>query len=242
MLNFKKYIEFLSIVEFVTGVSSLNETAFPIAWVEQTIEMPKFQEWIKSLGITEPLTKFKEGGVGVAFFAGDYVIKFTTSRKEATAAAVVKGYDSPHLAKVIDVRMISGFADSNNKLKPFYAIVQEKLDTDLVSKRHRVAGQAIYTYLDKNPGFIKSEIDLIMPLVLNYLPKQYKDDQPTKTLVKQMLEKIKKIQDDTGFLTQDTHGGNIAFKGREPAFFDLGRSSMDYEHPRTAGVNIKSLL
>lgn len=242
MLKFKKYMDFLSIVEFVTGVSNLNEIAFPIAWVEQTLEMPKFQEWIKSLGITEPLTKFKEGGVGVAFFAGDYVIKFTTDRKEATAASVVKGYDSPNLAKVIDVKMISGFADSTNRLKPFYAIVQEKLDTDPVTKRHRVAGQAIYTYLDNNPGFIKSEVDLIMPLVVNYLPKKYKDDQSTKDLVKKMLEKIKKIQDETGFLTQDTHGGNIAFKGREPAFFDLGRSSMNYEHPRTAGVKIPALL
>lgn len=240
MMRFKQWQEFLTIISFITGVTRLDEISWPQEWADDVIGKPEFRQWLSSLGVTEPLTGPKEGGVGRAYFSGDFVIKFTTDRNEANAAAVVKGHESPNLSKVFDVKLVSVQEDNYGQRKPLYAIVQEKVNTD-VSKRHRIAGQAIYSYLDDNSGFIRAEIEDILPAVLAYLPRKWKEDESTVRLVRQLLSKIKKIQDDTGFLTQDTHGANIGLKGQEPAFFDLGRSSLDFDNPATAGAKVGKL-
>ena len=240
MTSFKEWQKFLTIVEFVTGAGTLTEANWPVEQDQKVINNPAFQQWLQSLGVTEPLSEPKDGGVGRAYFAGDYVIKFTMDRNEADSAAVVKGYDSPNLSKVFDVKTVSFHTDQFGKRQPMFAIVQQKVNTD-VSKRHRIAGQAIYDYLDFNPGFLKANVSDLLPAVVSRLPRKYQQDQITVRLVQQLLSKIKKIQDDTGFLTQDTHGANIGFKGREPAFFDLGRSSIDFDNPATAGARVGSL-
>lgn len=240
MMRFKEWQEFMSIVRFVTGVDQLNEASWPQQWADEVIAKSEFQSWLQSLGVTEPLSGPKEGGVGRAYFAGEFVVKFTTDRKEAESAAVVKGYDSPNLSKVSDVRLVAVHQDNMGQRKPLYAIVQEKVNTD-VSKRHRIAGQAIYDYLDHNAGFIRANIQDILPAVLAYLPPKYQRDQATVRLVQQLLTNVKRIQDDTGFLTQDTHGANIGLKGNQPAFFDLGRSQIDFDNPATAGAKVGKL-
>jgi hypothetical protein len=237
MMRFKEWQEITNIVELITNDFSLNEANWPQQWADEVIAKPDFQRWLHSVGVTEPLSTPREGGVGRAYFSGNFVVKFTTDRKEAASAAVVKGYDSPNLSKVSDVKMVSVNVDTFGQRKPLYAIVQQKVNTD-VSKRHRIAGQAIYSYLDYNPGFIRSNVDEILHIVLGYLPKKYQNDRATAQLVYQYLTSMKKIQDDTGFLTKDTHGANIGLKGRNPAFFDLGRSSIDFDHPATANARI----
>lgn len=239
MQGFKQWCEFFDMLPYLLGITPLNEHALPQEQIDGVINNPQFQSWIRSFGVTEPLGTPIPGSVGVAYPAGDYIVKFTSDRKEADAAAVVKGYDSPNLAKVFDVKRVATY--ERHGMKTFlFAIIQEKLNTG-VSKRHRMAGQAIYNYMDNNAGFLKGPIELILPAVLEQLPPKYRKDQATLALVKQMLEKIKKIQDDRGFLTQDTHGSNIALKGKEPAFFDLGRSSIDFDNPATAGAKVGQL-
>jgi len=240
VMDFRSWIKFGELLRHELLHGLVNEAAFPEEWATEAISKPEFNSWLHSLGINEPLRDPKAGGVGRAYFAGDHVVKFTTDKKEADAAAVVKGYDSPNLSKVIDVKMVSVNLDQYGRNRPLYAIVQQKVSTD-VTKRHRVAGQAIYDYLDRNPGLLRSNASSLLPLVASFLPKKYKDDEPTINLVQKLLEKIKKIQDDTGFLTQDTHGANIGMKGREPAFFDLGRSTLDLDHPATAGARVTRL-
>lgn len=243
MDGFKQWCEFAEVLPYLPyflGIYPLNEHNIDQAWIDYVIANPRFQQWLQSTGVTEPLGKAMPGSVGVAYVAGNYIVKFTSDRKEADAAAVVKGYDSPNLAKVHDVRRVDTRDDGMGGKKHLFVIVQEKVNTD-VSKRHRMAGQAIYDYLDHNAGFIRGPIEAILPAVVDRLPHKWRQDQATIRLVQQMLEKIKKIQDESGFLTQDTHGANIGMKGKEPAFFDLGRSSIDFDNPATHSARVGQL-
>ena len=239
MQGFKQWCEFLDVLPYLLGISLLNEHAIPQQQLDAVINNSEFKSWLQSLGITEPLGNPIPGSVGVAYPTGDFIVKFTGDKNEADAAAVLKGYDSPNLAKVFDVKRVASY-ERHGMRTLLFAIVQEKLNTG-VSKRHRMAGQAIYDYLDHKPGFLRGSIEGILPGVIDRLAPKYRQDRATLMLVRQMLEKIKKIQDDRGFLTQDTHGANIALKGREPAFFDLGRSSLDFDNPATAGARVTRL-
>jgi hypothetical protein len=240
MNGFKQWCEFAEMIPYLLGIYPINEHSIDQSWIDEVVANPRFRQWLQSVGVTEPLGKAMSGSVGVAYVAGDYIVKFTSDRKEADAAAVVQGYDSPNLAKVHDVKRVGTRDDQFGGKKHLFAIVQEKVNTD-VSKRHRMAGQAIYDYLDHNAGFIRGPIATILPAVLDHLPHKWKNDRSTIALVQQMLEKIKKIQDERGFLTQDTHGANIGMKGREPAFFDLGRSSIDFDNPATHSARVGQL-
>lgn len=239
MLSFKQWCEFTDILPYLLGINLLNEHVLPQEQIDNIINNPNFQSWIKSLGVTEPFGTSIPGGVGVAYPSGKFIVKFTSDNKEAGAAAIMKGYDSPNMAKIFDVKRLASYEYKGNR-KTLFAIVQERLNTD-ISKRHRVAGQAIYDYMDNNPGLLRSSIDKILHIIIEFLPPKYKKDQSTILLIKQMIGYIKKIQDDRGFLTQDTHGGNIALKGREPAFFDMGRSTIDYDNSATHGVRIADI-
>ena len=240
-MHFREWYDWLELLPYLLDVA-LNEASIPQEYIDNVIGSSKFQQWLQSLGVTEPMEQPIEGGVGLAYPAGAFIIKFTPDSKEADAATVLKGYDSPNTAKVFDVKTVAMMPDKwdNSKRKPLFVIVQEKLNTG-VSKRHRMAGQAIYDFMDRNAGFLRSSIDRLMPGVVSFLPHKWRSDEPTIRLVRQMLTSIKKIQDDRGFLTQDTHGANIALKGREPAFFDFGRSSLDFDNPATAGARVGRL-
>jgi hypothetical protein len=221
-------------------LQSFEEISWPKEWSDEIINKSSFISWLNSLGIKDlPSLQPKKGGVGRAYFAGNYVIKFTTDGKEAQAAAVIKNYESPNISKVIDVKLVSINKNNIGENKPLYAIVQEKVNTN-VSKRHRKAGQAIYDYQDKKPQFL-NKTKKILPEIFKTLKGKYKKDKATKNIIKKMLSHMKKIQDDTGFLTQDTHGANLGFKDRNIAFFDLGRSSIDFDNPATTGAKITKL-
>lgn len=231
-----KYQESLPLIRLITGIEMYSEASFPQSMSDEIMQRPDFRRWLDRLGVEGEISGVKEGGVGYAYLVGNFVVKFTSDHKEADAAAVLSGHDAPQLAKVFGVKRVVE-PDTNRSL---YAIVQERINTD-TSKRHRVAGQAIYDYLDKNYGFLRSQIKDLLPKVVEKIPHRYRKDRATVAIVQDMLEKIKELQDKKGFLTQDTHGANIGLKGRSPAFFDLGRSLLDLEHPALAGARVEKL-
>lgn len=212
-----------------TPITSLNlflEASWPEDWSDSIIQNSKFQNWIKSLGITGEFSEPMEGGVGRAYPIGDgYIVKFTTDRKEAEAAAALKGYDSTHIAKVFDVKKVGSFQTSYGIDSHLFAIVQERLNTG-VGKKYRIAGAAIYNYIDNRAGFLRGDVDKMADVAAEYLPPKYRNDKTILRLIKQMLSAMYKVQNERGFLTQDTHGANLAIKGKDPAFFDFGRSSL----------------
>jgi hypothetical protein len=222
---------------------TLLEAAWPQEWAENVFGQPRFQQWLQSLGIQGTVGHPMAGGVGRAYPVGsDFIIKFTTDTKEAQAAAALKGHSSPHAADIYDVRRLFSYdnPDNPNTRKHLYAIAMQRLNTG-VGKKMRIAGNAVYDYLDHNAGFIEDPDAVVRLIMTRFLDKKYRTDPAITALVRKVIHALYKLQEQTGVLSQDPHGSNLAFKGREPAFFDFGRSSMNYDHPRMAGTRVTSL-
>lgn len=221
----------------------LSEAAWPQSWADDTIRNPRFTRWLQNLGIDGQIGEPREGGVGRAYPVGrEHMVKFTVDRKEASAAAILKGHGSKHAADIYDVRLVGTFPDTHNPLtrKPLYAIVMQKVNTG-VGKRMRVAGNAVYSYLDNNGKFIKEPHRVVNAVMRQYMPSKYKNDQHIKGLVSNIVNALYDVQEKTGILSQDPHGGNLGFKGRHPAFFDFGRSNTDYDHPKAADARVLAM-
>jgi len=223
-------------------ISENRELSWPEEWATSTIKDQRFINWLKSLGIEGVVGKPMAGGVGRAYPIGnDYIIKFTTDPKEANAAAVLKGHDSPHAANIYDVKRVFSIDDQNTgRRRSLFVIAMQRLNTG-VGKKMRAAGNAVYSYLDDHAGFIEDPESVVRVVVDRYLDSRSKSDPSMPGIVKKVVDALFDVQERTGVLSQDPHGGNMAFKGREPAFFDFGRSSTNFDHPKTAGVRVAAL-
>lgn len=231
--------EFLAALR-IYDCGPLLEAPWPQEWSDNVLYDKSFLEWLKSLGVTGKIGKPMAGGVGRAYPVGDrYIVKFTTARKEAEAAAVLKGHDSPNAAMIYDVKLLKTFPNQLVKSgkSELYVIVMERLSTG-VGKRYRVAANAVYRYLDYNSGFINDPDQVISIVISTHLPKNYQGDEPTQQAVYKIVNGLFDIQQRTGVLSQDPHGGNIAFKGRSPGFYDFGRSKINWDHPKVADARI----
>jgi len=179
------------------------------------------------------------GTVGRAYSVGDFIIKFTTDNHEAQAAAILKGHDSPSAADVYGVIRLSSY-DHGGKRKNLYAIVMQKLNTGVGGKM-RTAANAVYSYLDKHYGFIDDPARVANLVIAKFVSPKVRGDSGVAFAVNKIVRALYDVQKKTGVLSQDPHGGNVAFKGREPAFFDFGRSKLDLDHPKSDGARISSL-
>jgi hypothetical protein len=216
---------------------------WPISWAESQFNDPKFMSWLNSLGVNGTPGKPMSGAVGRAFPIGDrFIVKFTTDQKEAQSAAILKDHDSEHAAQVYDVKRIFTIDHPTmpGRRVSLFAIVMEKLNTG-VGKRMRAAGNAVYNYLDDNPGFIEDPDAVIRVVLDRYIEPRDRGDGSMNNMVKQVVMALYDVQQKTGVLSQDPHGGNMALKGKKPAFFDFGRSSTNFDHPKSAGVRITGL-
>lgn len=223
-----------------TIAEATEEPTWPQEWASEAMQSPKFQQWLKSMGVVGPIGKMKHGNVGRAYPVGDNsIIKFTTDAKEAQAAAILKGHDSKHAANIYGVHRISS-QDFNGRRMSLYAIAMEKLNTG-VGGRMRAAGNAVYQYLDDNSGFIEDVDATVRTTMDRYVDKKLRNDPGMMYSVKKVVQALYDVQERTGVLSQDPHGGNVAFKGRDPAFFDFGRSSVNYNHPKADGARITAL-
>lgn len=219
-----------------------RELSWPEEWADRTLQDPRFQAWLQSLGVEGEVGRPMAGGVGRAYPIGsEHIVKFTIDSKEANAAAVLKGHDSPHAANVYDVKRVFSIDDpKTGRRRSLFVIAMQRLNTG-VGKKMRAAGNAVYSYLDDNAGFIEDPESVVKVVLARYLDPRSKADPSMPGLVKKVVDALYDVQERTGVLSQDPHGGNMAFKGREPAFFDFGRSSTNFEHPKTAGARVTSL-
>lgn len=216
---------------------------WPVEWSDKIITNPKFSHFLQNLGISGKIGKPMQGGVGRAYPVGDqHIVKFTTDAKEAGAAATIKGHESDHAADIYAVHRVGAFDHPRDNRKiNMYAIVMQRLNTG-VSKKLRAAGTAVYSYLDDHSGFIENPKTVASTVVAKYLNPKQRADQAIVASVPKIVDALFDIQQKTGVLAQDPHGGNIAFKGRKPAFFDFGRSSTNYDHPKAQGVKVTPLM
>lgn len=214
--------------------------SWPPEWSEKVIRSQPFQKWLESMGVVGPIGKPMQGGVGRAYPIGkDYIVKFTPDQKEAQAAAILKGHNSKHAADVYGVHRVLSM-DKDGRRVHLFAIVMQRLNTGVGSKM-RAAGNAVYQYLDDNSGFIE-DIDAVIRVVMaKYVDEKSRQDKGMRYAVEKVVRAIHDVQEKTGVLSQDPHGGNIAFKGREPALFDFGRSSVNFDHPKVDGARITAL-
>jgi hypothetical protein len=157
--------------------------------------------------------------VGRAYPIGDYVIKFTTDKNEAELAAAIQGQGSPHLATIYGVKHVGGGRTDSGIAKDLYAIVQQRLNTG-VGGAFRQAGAAVYDYLDRFNAPIR-DVDKIADLI----GRDEKLDAKSRWAVREVVRAVKDVYDRFGLIYLDPHGANLAFKGRNLAFFDLGRST-----------------
>lgn len=232
-----------SIFQLYLLLEDINEPYWPREWSDRIINDPKFQSFLENLGVTGQIGKPMSGTVGRAYAVGDdHIVKFTTNSKEAGAAATIQGHNSDHAADILAVHRIpKPFKHPReNRNINMFVIVMERLNTG-VSKKFRIAGNAVYSYLDDYSGFIEDPQIIIDTVMTKYIDKKLINDPNIKFAVEQITNGIYDLQQKTGVLTQDPHGGNIAFKGRKPAFFDFGRSSTNYDNPKTKNARITAL-
>lgn len=202
---------------------STPRPGWPQEWSDQIFDNVKFINWLGSLGIHGDIGEPMMGGVGRAYPVGNkFIIKFTTDQPEVDAARQIMERPSEHAVKIYGIAKIGTFPSVYGTVKELYSIVQERLNPK-VGKRMRAAGNAIYDYMDENDRFIEDPEEVIDDVFNHYLPKKHKNEQ-MKRIVTKMVMALYDVQEKSGVLSQDPHGGNIAFKGRNPAFFDFGRS------------------
>jgi hypothetical protein len=191
-----------------------------LSWLTNT-GVPVTQ-WLDRLGEMPP-PQHSAGGVGRAYYVGQFVVKITPDRKEAEHAAAMTKIDMPQLAPIHDVAEVGEISTKSGAIRPVYAIVQDRVHTG-VSKKYRVAGDAVYNYLDDNDKPIDDHERVAQEIVANYLRPIYRNDQAVVNAVGQLVKATKDIYDRTGILLQDPHGGNLAIRDRQLSFFDVGRS------------------
>jgi len=218
----------------------LEEPLWPMEWAEEIINSPKVIEWLEDLGVGEVVNSYRSGNIGRAFPVGDNaILKLTTDRQEAQSAAAMRGKPLENAAYIHDVRLLMSRPHWNPKITDkrynIFGIVMEKLNIG-VGKRWRAAAEAVYMYLDNFNSFIEDPEAAADIAIEHYIPNQHRDDEHIPNLVRRVMNAVYSVQQNSGVLTKDPHGGNIALKGREPAFFDFGRSSIDWDNPATADV------
>ncbi len=219
-----------------------GKLVWPQTWADTAFNDRRFKNWLKSLGFTGPIGKPMVGGVGRAYPIGDNaILKFTTDAKEARAAAVLVGHNSPHAADIYGVHLVATHQHPNDPRRnlDLYAIVMQRLNTG-VGGRMRAAGTAVWNYLDKMSGFIEEPEATIQTIMDRYIgTDKDRHDPHMRTAVRKLVMALYNLQQQTGVLSQDPHGANLAFKGRESAFFDFGRSKSD--HPQAKNARITKL-
>ena len=218
----------------------LTEASWPEQYALDALSDPRFQSWLKGIGVEGQIGKPREGGMGRAYPIGNnYILKFTTDRHEADAAAVLTGQQSNNAATIYGVKLVSSFTNKvTDQKKNIYAIVMDRVNTG-VGKKFRIAGGAVYAYMDQHNGPIQD--GAYEEIVTKYLPPKYRNDPNVLRAIQSVLQSVQNLYQNTGVLTQDTHGGNMAFKGKSPAYFDFGRSKINLDHPNVLGKRIGRL-
>ena len=252
MLNFAEWLDNPQLIIAETllhlfGIREANQIWEP-GWTTNLFTPPrqfdsrkkarKFLNWLASYGVPvqswldqmdapvgNPLSHpapeaFAGGQVGKAYPVGNYIVKFTGDPREAQYATKIIGQDMPWAAKVYDVVEIPG----DFKGRKIFAIILEKLNTGM-SKKYRVAGEAVYKYLDFNPQILDDVEAATKITAQKYIPPKWKDDPDVLRAIHQLFQSVKGLYSQSGIHYRDAHGGNLAFKGRTPAFFDLGQST-----------------
>ncbi len=239
-----------TILELFAPILNEFNTAWPTSWTANLFAPPrqfderrrarKFLTWLQKHGVPvdnylaqmdnpqqEPIappTPFAGGTVGQSFPIGNFVVKLTTDKKEAGYANKMKGMDLPYAAKIYDVTEIPGTWGAGPADQNMYAIIMDRLNTG-VGKRYRIAGDAVHTYLDENPNPLNDINKATNFTVANYLKPGYRKDQATINIIRQLFSSVRDMYTKTGIHYRDTQGSNLALKGRQPAFFDLGTST-----------------
>lgn len=211
---------------------------WPQAWADDLLNQPKILTWLRSLGLEGELGTPMVGGVGRAYPVGKQaILKLTPNAKEASAAAVIQGHNSAHAPTIYDVKRLGSFKHPVHGNISIYGIVMQRLNTG-IGKRYRIAADALYKYLDFHP---EAEARQVYQGAKDALTPLARHDTGVLAALRQLVGAVNDIQQQTGVLPQDTHGGNWGFRGREAALFDFGRSRIDWNHPKTDGVTIRGL-
>lgn len=212
---------------------------WPEAWGADIIQDPRVKEWLKGHGVSGIIGQPMSGAVGRAYPIGDdFILKLTPHKQEATAAAILVGHTLESAVKILDVKKVKEFEKPDGSIVTIFGIIQERAKID-ATKKHRIAANAVYNYLDYNPDFIGDPNKVTDEVKANYLQPKYRADKDIVNIVKKIVYSLYELQEETGILSQDTHGGNIKLNQRgEPVFFDFGRSSINFDNEATHGKRL----
>lgn len=244
IMKFKNFLQHQLIFDVVaTYMIPLEEAGWPEEDAQEILRSPAFTELLKKLKIEGPIQPVGEGGVGRAYSLGNrYVAKFTPDVKEAEAAAIIQKNPSESAAKVYFVSKVKELQRDWPTARPknLYVIIMDRLNTG-VGKRYRLAGNFVYNYMDDNPGPL-TNLNQAYAEILRKMSNKYRSDASLLQAIKSVLNSVQNLYQQSAVLTQDTHGGNMAFNKRTPAFFDFGRSQLNLDSPKLAGVRIPSQI
>lgn len=189
----------------------LKEHGVPVDdWIEQIEEQGE---------MTLPPPKSAAGGVGRAYFLGDYVVKITSDEKEADLASHVAGKSIPFLTRIISVITLDAYEYN------IYAILQDRVPYS-PSGQIRTAATAVYDYLDQRGPRPLGDVEQAAADVVALLPPKHANKTAVRMYVYKILAAIDSVYRQTGVLLLDPHGGNVGLSGKELSFFDLGRSKL----------------
>jgi hypothetical protein len=200
------------------AISLVEVGVLPDQWTNDLFSPPRnfdsrkkarhFLNWLKGLGVDvqkyidaledgksiEVPLPFGGGAVGKAVPIGNYVVKFTPDKREAQYAMKLVGHTMDNIARIYDVVQIPGefIVPESGSKKEIYAIVQEKLSIG-APKKLRVAGDMVYTYLDKFAQPLEN-IDAAYNFIMkNMMPAKWKNDKDVERLTRQVLDAVKKL-------------------------------------------------
>jgi hypothetical protein len=108
----------------------------------------------------------------------------------------------------------------------FYAIISDRVPQKIPGK-YRIAANAVYNYLDDNPGPIVDVQDALIKILNDeeLLAPKYRQDVNVRSGIIKILKATDSIYKATGVLLQDPHGGNVLMRNGDVQFFDVGRST-----------------
>lgn len=226
-MEFKKFIKSSALKDKVKFVKRVLMQIFSVddafseseAAQEDTVFLwrdKKFLSWLKSLGIQATpgkIPKYKDGGVGRAYFMDDMAIKLTDNAVEANVANMLIGNkDAP-------ARIHGVYKVPNSQV---YAIASDKYVVDM-PKTLGHASDLLMTYLDdvgidEYPMSDEQRMELAKNVV-----KKFGEPNYMVPYVKEIIESLFRLYKATGFFHDDAMPQNLAMSPKgEIMVVDLG--------------------
>lgn len=191
-----------------------------------------FLRWLKSYGIeirTGQVPFYREGGTARAYFMGDKVVKLTINRVEANVAYLAKKRGNPNTVTLA----VKKFGD-------YYAILMPIVDMEGLSSDYKRAADLLTVFIDDDDFSEIPKDSAEQWRICQDIADEYGDDPSIVPFMIDIMNILRQLYDDTGFVHTDVTPTNIGqYQGRL-VIPDLGPNQPAYFDPENELTKIKA--